>query len=358
MSGVRALRADDLGQVVALYRAHLAWPHVADEAELIASFERLYLNGPLTDHAIPSLVYEGADARVVGFLGSMVHPMLFEQRPVRLATSGALVVAPDARRVAAGALLLRAYLAGPQDLTITDTAGDSTARMWTRLGGAEHHLSSLQWLYPLHPLRTAVGIGLWRLGRHRWLRFARPVCRPLDAVYARYGARDDGDGADDDAVEPLSARLLTDHLCLGRQRRRLWPDHDRESLDRLFAEIGRSRANGRLVRSLVRDARGQPLGWYILALLPYDVCYVLHLAAAPRHEQRMLSHVLRRARQLDASAVAGRLEPWLVEVLPPRAVMFPRLRFLYHSRDEAICDAIRSGEALVTGLESDIWMPR
>jgi hypothetical protein len=39
-------------------------------------------------------------------------------------------------------------------------------------------------------------------------------------------------------------------------------------------------------------------------------------------------------------------------------MMALRVRFLFHSRDEAICDAVRSSKALLTGLESDIWIPR
>lgn len=357
MSRIRDLCPDDLSQVVPLYRSHLAWPHVADEDELRTAFGQMFLGRPLSDPSIPSLVLEGADGEVLGFIGSLVHRMRFEQRPVRLACSSSLVVAPRARQLGAGGLLLRKFLAGPQDLTITDTAGKATERMWKGLGGSVYHLGSVTWLHPLRPLGAAVGAGLWRLGRHRWLRPARPLCRPLDALYSRYldaGTRE----GEDLAEEPLSPQLLIDHRCLGPQRFRLRPDHDADSLAMLFAQIGRSRANGRLAKFLVRDARGEPVGWYIASLLPSDICYVLHLAAAPGNEERMFRHVLRKARDRGAAAVAGRLEPWLLEVLPRRAIMISHLRFLFHSRDAAIGDAVRSSEALLTGLESDIWMPR
>jgi hypothetical protein len=126
----------------------------------------------------------------------------------------------------------------------------------------------------------------------------------------------------------------------------------------LFDQIGRSRSNGLLVKKFVRDARGQPLGWYIASLLPSDIYRVLGLAAAPGNEELLFRHVLNRARDLNAAAVAGRLEPWLLEVFPRRVMMFLRVRFLVHSRNEAICAAVRSSRALLTGLESDIWIPR
>jgi hypothetical protein len=361
MTRIRSLRPDDLTQVVTLYRSYLAWPHVADDDELRTAFEQLFLGWPLSDPAIPSLVFEGADGEILGFIGSLVHRMRFEKRPVRLACSSSLVVSPRARQLGAGGLLLRRYLTGPQDITITDTAGRATERIWKCLGGSMYHLGSVTWLHPLHPLRAVVGVGLWRLGRRRWRRWlplARPLCRPLDGVYSHFNNRGETDDVEKHAEEQLSPQLLIEHLCLGPQRFRLWPDYDAESLGMLFGQIGRSRANGRLIKNFVRDARGRPLGWYIASLLPSDIYYILHLAAAPGNEKRLFSHVLRSAEDLDAAAVAGRLEPWLLEVFPRRVIMLSESRFLFHSHDAAICAAVRSGEALLTGLEGDIWMPR
>jgi hypothetical protein len=355
---IRSLCHDDLPQVVTLYRSHLASPHVADEQELRTAFQQMFLGQPLSDPSIPSLVFEGADGEILGFIGSLVHQMRFEQRPVRVACCSSLVASPHARQLGAGGLLLRKYLAGPQDLTITDTANSATERMWKRLGGSMYHLGSVTWLHPLDPLRAAAGVGLWRLGRHRWLPLAGPLCRPLDAVYSRIKDADRPSDVDKHVEEPLTPRLLIDHLSLGPQRFRLRPDYNAESLGMLFGQICRSRANGQLVKKLVRDAQGRPLGWHIASLLPSGVYYILHLVAAPGHEARMFRHVVHTAKGLNASAVAGRIEPWLLEVLPRRVFMLLHLRFLFHSRNEAISDAVRSSEALLTGLEGDVWMPR
>jgi hypothetical protein len=358
MTRIRSLHPDDLSQVVALYRSYLAEPNVADDDELRMAFEQIFLGQPLSDPAIPSLVFEGADGEILGFIGSLVHRMRFEQRTVRLACSSSLVVAPRARQLGAGGLLLRKYLAGPQDLTMTDTAGSATERMWKRLGGSMYHLGSVTWLQLLHPLRAAVGLRLWRLGRHQWLPLARPLCQPLDAVYSRFNNTNGSGDVEKHTEEQLSPQLLIDHLRLGPQRFRLWPDYDAESLGMLFGHIGRSRSNGQLVKNVVRDARGQPLGWYIASLLPSGIYRILGLAAAPGNEELLFRHVLHKAKDLDAAAVAGRLEPWMLEAFPRRTMMFLRVRFLVHARDEALCDAVRSSEALLTGLESDIWIPR
>jgi hypothetical protein len=358
MTRIRSLCHDDLSQVISLYRTHLAVPNVAGDDELRTAFEQVFLGEPLSDPSIPSLVFEGSDGEIVGFIGSLVHRMRFEQRTVRLACSSSLVVSPKARQFGAGGLLLRKYLAGPQDLTMTDTAGSATEQMWKRLGGSQYHLGSVSWLHLLRPVRAAVGLKLWHRGRHQWLPMARPLCRPLDAVYSRFDKTDGMNDVEKLTEEQLSPQLLIDHLRLGPQRFDLWPDYDAGSLGMHFDQIGRSRSNGQLVKNFVRDARGQPLGWYIASLLPSDIYRVLGLAATPGNEELLFRHVLRKAKDLNAAAVAGRLEPWLLEVLPRRTMMVSRVRFLIHSRDEAICDAVRSSKALLTGLESDVWLPR
>jgi hypothetical protein len=358
MTRIRSLRQDDLSQVVALYRSYFAEPNVGGADELRMAFEQIFLGQPLSDPSIPSLVFEGSDGEILGFIGSLVHRMRFEQRTVRLACSSSLIVAPSARQLGAGGLLLRKYLAGSQDLTITDTAGRATERMWKRLGGSMYHLGSVTWLHLLHPLRAAVGLRLWRRGWHQWLPLARPLCRAPDAVYSRFNNTDGTGDVEKHTEEQLSPQLLIDHLHLGPQRFHLWPDYDAESLGMLFDQIDRSRSNGQLVKNFVRDARGQPLGWYIASLLPSDIYRILGLAAAPGNEELLFRHVLHKAKDLNAAAVAGRLEPWMLEVFPRRMTMFLRVRFLVHSRNEALCDAVRSSKALLTGLESDIWIPR
>ena len=358
MTRIRSLRHDDLPQVVALYRAHLAVPNIAREDELCMAFEQVFLGRPLSDPAVPSLVFEGSDGEILGFIGSLVHRMRFEQRPLRLAVSSSLVVSPRARQFGAGGLLLRKYLSGPQDLTMTDTAGPATGQMWKRLGGSRYHLGSVTWLHLVHPLRAAVGLKLWHLGRHRQLPVVRPLCRPFDAAYSRYKSTGGTSEAPEHTEEELTPRLLIDHLRPAPRRFHLWPDYDVESLGLLLDQIGRSRSNGRLVKKLVRDARGRPVGWYVASLLPSGIYRVLGLAATPGNEEPLFRHVLHTAKELDAAAVAGRVEPWLLDVLPTRTMMFSRVRFLFHSRDEGIADAVGSGKALLTGLESDIWLPR
>lgn len=354
---IRALRTDDLPAVVSLYRAHLARPQLATHDELVEAFARIFLSAPLHDPAIPSLIAVDAEGDVIGFLGSQVHRMVFDDRPVRLGCSSALVVAPQARNAAIGAFLLKRYLSGPQDLTITDTAAQPTEYLWKRLGGSTLPLSSIVWVCPIRPLEAVAGLGLWRFGRHRWLRLLRPLCRPIDLALTRTAKREPTQDADDLTDEPLSSQSMIDHLLLGRDACRLRPAYDPESLDQLMAEIGRSRSKGMLVRRLVRDRDGEAAGWFIAFLLPNGVYEIAHVAAAPGRELAMIRHLIADATARGASAVRGRLEPWIIEALPRRAIMFSRVRFLIHSPDPTIVRAAQTSDMLVTGLEGDMWMP-
>ena len=63
MTRVRSLCHDDLPQVVALYRSHLAVPNLAGEDELRTAFEHVFLGEPLSDPSIPSSGVRGLRRR-------------------------------------------------------------------------------------------------------------------------------------------------------------------------------------------------------------------------------------------------------------------------------------------------------
>lgn len=97
-----------------------------------------------------------------------------------MACSGQLMSDPAVRNRAVGTLLLRRFLAGPQDLTMTDGATEATRRMWRGLGGAVGHLGSITWVRVLD-WRSAGEQALQRFGMAAW----RPVIRPtMTAVQA------------------------------------------------------------------------------------------------------------------------------------------------------------------------------
>ena len=349
---IRPMTRDDLPQVASLYElvsrsgSRVAAPGLAEY------FERTLLDSPWFDSDLPSLVYE-KDGDIVGFIGSHVRRMRLDGRELRLGCCGQLVTEPQARNLAVGAFLLRAYMAGPQDITITDTASGVVRRMWESLGGVTLHLSCVSWLRLFRPLRYATG----RVAKGPVSRSAVTVARPLTAAL--------------DAVTPglrprrqelrravLTPALLVASIPAITDGLRLHPDYDETYLAWLFAELAAVRARGDLVGRLVRDEGDGALGWYIYYLKPGGVSQVLQIAAKERDAGRVVDDLFRHAAQGGSVALQGRLEPHLREPLATRRCYLHSTenRSLVAARDPAVIEAVAFGGALLTRLDGEWWM--
>lgn len=68
------------------------------------------------------------------FLGGIRRKMSKRGQPIRVASGGNFVVQPEARSTLAGLHLLKAYVAGDQDLSLTDSANNISRDLLERLG--------------------------------------------------------------------------------------------------------------------------------------------------------------------------------------------------------------------------------
>src|SRR5215216_3105786 len=150
--------------------------------QLADYFERL-LDHPWADPEIPSLVYVDQIGRIVGFIGSHVRRLRFNDQRIRVGLSGQFMSHPDARNRAVGALLLRRYLAGPQDMSMTSAVGEMT-RMWKALGGQMAVTGSIRWVR-IFNLPSTAGYALERLGKARWKSVARPLFSTVQVLTDR-----------------------------------------------------------------------------------------------------------------------------------------------------------------------------
>ena len=120
-------------------------------------FHDLYfIDHPWIDRALPSLVYEGKGGRIVGFLGVIRRKMSLRGQSIRVAFGGNYVVHPEARSTPAGLRLLKAYMAGDQDLSLTDSANDLSRTLIEPLGFRTIVPFSMSWARPLRPSHYAV----------------------------------------------------------------------------------------------------------------------------------------------------------------------------------------------------------
>jgi hypothetical protein len=312
-------------------------------------FERSLLDHPWYDPEIPSLVYVD-EGQIAGFLASYVRRFRFEGRPVRLACSAHLITDPKVRAKAAGAFLMKQFLAGPQEATFTDTASDEMRRIWEGLGGVRSHLACIGWVRIFRPARFAFAYR----SRHRVGSASQPMTRPASVV-SRIRRPRAGSVV---VAEPLSPQVLVQHLPAVTGSLRLYPNYDDEFLDFLFRDMEGARTRGMLVRTLVRDATGDVLGWYVYYLRPGGISQVQQIAAPQRHVEAVLDHLFDDARSKGAAALQGRVEPLLLDSLSRRRCLLHYSGYLalVHARDSELLYAIASGQALMTRMEGEWWM--
>jgi hypothetical protein len=260
-----------------------------------------------------------------------------------------------------GAVLVNAYLRGPQDLTMTDGGTPLMREIWTRLGGEISPLACIGWVRPMRPgrlssflaqraLRRRLGVSPPRRRSDR----AAPTTRralppsPFSAPAAQGLTH-----------EPLTPQQLLAHLPDVVRGMRLYPAYDLPYLEWLFNELDAVRSvRGAPIAHLVRDAAaGRTLGWYVYHLMPGGISHVLQVAARERDAGRVLDHLLHHAWVGGTAVVRGRLEARLVEPLSRRkCILHHAGKALIHSRNGDLLDAVASGRGLWTRMDGELWM--
>jgi hypothetical protein len=356
MSGIRPCTRDDLPQVAILYEQVMRSGTDVPAPGLVPFLERVLFDHPWADPELPSLVYE-QDGAIAAFLGSHVRRFAVDGSTIRLACSGQFVSSPTVQKRGAGALLLRKYLAGPQELTITDGPSDAVGRMWERLKGQRVWLGSLSWTRVFRPW-SASGVLQGMRDNSAWQAADRLIGSQADAVLAR-AARGYLRVPDPDTrSEALSAAAMLELLPDLARHWDIVPAYDRPFVDWLFAEMAAVSSRGPLVKHLVVAPDGRPLGWYVGYLPPGGIAQVMQVMAAPDDAEAVVHHLLHHAQAAGVAAIQGRLEPHLFDaVLKLRCKLRRSHPALIHSSAHPeIIGAVFQGRALLTRMEGEWWM--
>jgi len=320
---------------------------------LVAYLEHIFYAHPWAQDDLPSLVYEDERGRVAGFLGVIPRPLLFQGAPIRAAVATQLMVAPESRGLV-GRRLMRAFLGGPQDLSLSDTANDAARLLWESLGGSVSVTHSLSWTRALRPCRhyasRASSGGPAR--RAAWLA-ARPVLAVADALATRLVQQ-----APPGSTEPLDAAVMAATLPRLVGPRALRPVYEDGSLGWLLEQAADKRQFGELRQRLVRGPGGEVAGWFLYYRDGGGVGQVLQVAAARSGLALVLRHLFYDAWRGGLTAVAGRLEPAWAAELGAQRCRFERTGpwVLIHARRTEILHAIVCGDAFVSRLEGEWWL--
>jgi hypothetical protein len=351
---VRPFVERDIERVADLHRRVFRGGGPTDAAS-VDPYRRYFADVFLSEGRSRSLVFD-RDGIVLGFLGVVHRPMTFKGRPVVMAACSQFAVDP-AGRGQVGLRLLKACFAGPQDLTISDEAGDNTRVIWEWCAGETVPVCSLQWMRPLQPAALALAL----LARRKSPALRRTAliaaARLVDAVVSRTGT-----------VRLLATRgsrhdldeaTLVKGLTAIEGGRALLPEYDERSVDWAIRRAGQRPGYGPVRKIAVRTGRDGISGWFLYCLSDDGIAEVLQVAARPNAVSTVLDHLFEDAEQQGASGVCGRLEPRLLAALSDRRVLFFRGNYwtLLHTRDTGLRHAIHGGNAFLSPLEGE-WCLR
>jgi hypothetical protein len=352
MATIRSFDPDDLPAVQALMRADPpGW--TADERLLKGTL----IEHPWADPDLPSLVAIGDDNEVVGFIGAHPRVLRLGDRRLRGVCCSHLVVVPDRRAGAAGALLLKRLLSADQELTWSDSASDIVVRMWRAFGGHLDHARACDWMLVLRPARW-LGGGLGAaLHRERAGRQLAPVAAvPFQAAGRRLARRAFPSPSSDVSGDDASVEEIVDALPALVQETRLQVDHHLASLRAVIALVGTTLERALRCRVVRRGDR--PIGWYAYLPRPGGVSRVLHLDALQAETESVFGELIESARAQHSAVLAGRMEPHLEAPLHRRfAVLGFARRPVIHTRDLELRSALATDSSLLTQLDSEWWVP-
>jgi hypothetical protein len=282
--------------------------------------------------------------------------MSLRGKPIRAALASTIMVQNPKDHPLAGAGLLRAFLNGPQDLSMSDDANQTSVAMWKKLGGQSVPLESMEWLRVLRPAGFAVATAADRMP---WARIARPVGSAIDSfairlqrnpfrLKSRSTARSVELALDDES--------LIRHLREFAAAYSLGPAWDNDGLQWLLSQAAENRRHGNLVGIAVYGRSPTPLGCCLYYSRPLGVAHVLQVMSSPESAGIVVDSLLEHAQQNRCVAVRGRAHSRYIDALFSRGCFFfNRGSVVVHSRRTDIIEAARSGDALMIGLAGEAW---
>lgn len=354
---IRPATERDLPELLEVYLS--VYPD-RDEApdERAAYFRLILTQHPWPTDALPSLVCEDGQGRIVGFLGVLPRPMWLGGRAVRMAVSHHFMVDPSARQTLAAVRLLRAFFGGGQDLSMCE-ASDEVRTIWEALGGSTALLQSLYWNRPLRPTAYAVS-RLHARGLPRGMcAVLSPGCGVLDRGLLRIGRAPFQLPKPRHRTEDADSATILECIEWFSRRMLLRPAYCQDSLDWLLSILSRKRSAGQLCTRVVRSKAGERLGYYIFYANKGGSSQVVQIAAAPGAMGDVLDELLLDAYESGAIAVTGRLDPRFAEEISARAASLKYCNnwLLIHTSNPELERAIYTGNAFLTALEGEWWIP-
>jgi len=350
---IRPFRHEDATEVANLC-LRVFWRSQAPAPPALAScFTEVFLEHPWFDPELPSRVYIAADGAIRGFAGALPLHMSYRGRPIRAVVASSIMVEDAKTDPLAGARLLRAFLQGPQDLSISENATDVTRRMWLPFGARTVPLRGLEWMRILRP----AGFAAHLVTRRAWpMRLLLAPGRLLDPVLVRLVRRPAPVPAPEVSGVDVAPEELAGIILAALQDYALRPEFDAATLRWMLLQAARKERYGSPLARIVSGRGGRPIGGYLGHFRPHGVLRVMQVFTARAHAEAVVDELLSHAWRLGAVAVTGRNQPELMGILQLRHCLFRHGGFtLVHSRSPELLDAVARSEAILNGLVGEAW---
>ena len=351
---VRAAEASDMEQVARLFTRIFEKQEGPAPEKLIAYLGELFLEAPDRDPEITSKVHVRGDGTVNGFIGSLPLPLHFEGRNLRGAVCGSLMVDERDSDPFAGARLMRSFLCGPQDISLSETANPVSEGMWRKLRGMVLPSYSLEWVRVLRPAAFALDVAARSVSA---LGAMRPVALPVDALARRLAPgvlrAPENPGAQDREIGIKELAELIQRIIA---KTPLHPAWSTPALRRMIQNASRKSRYGQFVARAVTVRGGTPIGAFLYHVQRGRIAHVLQVVAMPGQAGTVLDRLFLHAEEMGAVAVRGRSQPFLLDALLTRNCFHVhRASSLVHARDAALLEPFLSGRAFFNGLAGDSW---
>jgi hypothetical protein len=352
---VRALVDADIPQVAELHRTVFGLGNVP-AAAYHDYFTNVFLNA--RDRRIAPLIFQEHDGRIAGFLGVVPRVVSVNGRQYLAAVSSQFIVHPAAHTGLVALRLAKAYLEGPQDLSIADEANDVSRKIWQGLGGSTALLLSMYWTRALCPARVGLSFVRARRRLAPLAIAAAPVAALADAVAVRAPGSQFRLSPPVSTGEPLSAAAALAHGAATCSDDTLRAQYDERTFQALLDRVAARAPDGRVLNSLVRTGSAIA-GWYVGHLGGDGVAEIAQIAAAPATIHPVLDHLFHHAWRLGAASVSGRLDPRFVQALSDKYCLFHRRGpwVLVSARQPELARAIDAGATCLSRFDGE-WSLR
>jgi hypothetical protein len=287
----------------------------------------LFLENPWMDEGIVSRVFENTQGKILGFFGAVPRRMSVQGETIRCAFGSNLVVDPEGRASVTAMQLVRAFMKGTQDVSITDSANEMSRPLLRSLGFNIVPIYSLQWARPLRPSQY----GIHTLSRFKkskmvagFASVVRPVLALADSVATR--VRMSPFHSVQLAVDDETLDTDTHIECLNTIPSKHWilPEYDRESLNWVLDFIVKRGVFGDIRKALVRNKDQKIIGWYIYSAVRGGVGEVLQIGAQSMSISVVLDHLFHDAWKHGLIGLQGRMEPQYMQELTAKSCFFFR----------------------------------